>query len=265
MRHVCWPVICTALASVAIGCDDSSSIIGSEGREYEAEAELAHVASFAVDGSLRIEALNGTVEVNGTDTTATISIRAVRRVEADSQEEADAGLQDLQVIIDSSSAGEFVVTTTQPTQSGNRNYIVDYAVVLPATARLHINQANGEVEVESISASVTVHSANGRIRLEDCTADVEARLGNGEIHAELTPSSGATVVLAVANGTIDLGLAGSTVGNLSADVSNGLVTVRGLTGDDNMVSPRSVRAVLGEGDGQITLTASNGRIDVYRR
>jgi hypothetical protein len=263
MRH-CRNLIGIAAVGAILGCDEDNSITSgiSGGRDYKAEAEFQLAQPLSPDATFRLTGINGHIDITGVVGADSVSVAAMRRVEADSQSEADAHLPDLQVEVVASSATELIVSTVQPQHSDGLNYTVNYTVTVPATVLVDVVQANGEVDIRSLTSPLDVSSANGRIEVHDCTADVDVDLGNGEIEAELAPTDGSDVTLRVANGTIDLDLAATTSAELSADASNGKITIRGLSLEASLQTPQSVRGILGDGAGRVTLSVANGTIEV---
>lgn len=248
------------LAGWWTGCDENSSVTGAG--DHYAEAEFTRAVAVSPGASFRLDALNGSIEVRGSGAPGLISIRALRRVGADSQAEADAGLSDLQIDIDSTGAEQLLVSTIQPRTTAGRNYTVEYTIVVPAQTPLLLGQANGEVQVNSVQADIDVRCANGRVDVHQCSGNVDVILSNGEIHAALAPPPATRVSLQVANGTIALELDDATSANLSASAVNGLVSIRGLPFAASLQTTRAIRGVLGDGSGSITLSAANGMIDI---
>lgn len=172
-------LLLVVLAGLRAGCDENGSLTGAD--DHYAEAEFSRAVALAPGASFRLDALNGSIDVRGAGAPGLISIRALRRVGADSQAEADAHLADLQIDVDSTGAEELVVSTMQPGTAAGRNYIVDYTIVVPTQTALHLGQANGEIQVDSMQADIDVRCSNGRVDVHQCSGNVDVILSNGEI------------------------------------------------------------------------------------
>jgi DUF4097 and DUF4098 domain-containing protein YvlB len=252
----------TRLARLAVGllilggCDDQIT----EPNFETASEPFSLGVALSTQTRLRVEAINGTVVVNGGSQSDSLSVVGVRQVGSrTSLEDAEmrlAGLQvDLQVQGD-----DVVVATLQPADTEGRNYIVDYEVTLPRSFQVVITSANGTIRVASIQSTVTVAHANGQIDLADIVGSVDAGLANGEIVAGVTLPLDGTINLQIANGDIELSIPTTTSAQFSASVGNGDIVVSGVELRDPVRTSSSLTGTLGSGRGVITLGAGNGTI-----
>jgi hypothetical protein len=192
---------------------------------------------------LSLNGINGTVTVTGSTGAGFVTVAGQRRVESESQSDADEQLQRLEVQV-LEMADEILVETTQPDNTGGRNYVVDYVVTAPAETELFVDNTNGHVLVMDIARSATVQLLNGRI---------DGRFS--------LPRDG-WIDLMTTNGTIELAVPRNTSASLSATVSNGSIAVENLALQGENRTPNSLQATLGNGRGRIELLTVNGNISV---
>jgi DUF4097 and DUF4098 domain-containing protein YvlB len=210
---------------------------------------------------LRLEAVNGEVEVTGQPGATSIKVTATLRVGADTLPDAQAGLALLEVQV-TDAPGEVLVQTVQPSNPQGRQYIVNYTITLPPDLAADVSQANGHVTVEGVESPVGVDQGNGTVLLSAVVGDASVQLANGTIDASITLPPGGEIRLTTANGTIDLRIPTSTSAALSAMASTGTITWTNLTISGAVYTGSSLTGTLGGGAGIIDLKTGNGNIDL---
>src|SRR6266852_4181416 len=154
-------------------------------------------------GSLELQNVNGTVDVQGWDRNE-IEVRAVKTAK---QRESD--LERVSIEVDAKP--DAVSIATRYPQNEGVEVAVDYTIRVPHGARVeHIGTVNGNIEVFEAGGAVHAHTINGNVHLElahladkagataettngslvlavpsDMQADIEARCLNGNFHSEL--------------------------------------------------------------------------------
>lgn len=236
------------------GCDDD----GTGPSDERAEQDF----SFDIDASavsrLRVEGINGGIAITGSATASSVIVQGVREVRGP---DARAHLVELQVV--AQTVGDAVVVrTTQPSPRGNRQYTVDYEIVIPRRLAVTVLNANGGIAVESVASAVSVANANGGIVLDEIVGDVVVQLGNGGVVADVTLPLDGTLEMGVGNGEIELRIPRSTSALFSASVGTGQITMSNLTLEDVVSTPATLSGRLGAGRGIIDLTLGNGAIAV---
>lgn len=248
------PVLALAVFAIA-GCDSDNLTDNLE----TAEEPFAFAVELTTQTRLTVNGINGGIVVTGSSRTDSVFITGFRRVTADTQEEAEERLDDIDVRVESGAAG-VTVTTLQPSTPTGVNYIVEYEISVPEGFEARINNANGGVVVSGLEGAVSVDNANGGIELDDMAGDVFVDLGNGGVVCEAVLALNGNIVINVGNGSINLSIPTSTSAEFSATVGNGSVSVTNLTLDPVTATTRSVVGVLGDGEGDIQLTLGNGEI-----
>ncbi len=207
---------------------------------------------------LRLETINGNVEINGSRAVQSIRIEGTKRVGSFSRSDADRHLDDLRMVIQER-PDEIHLRTEQPKDDG-RNYVVDCTITLPAGLFAAVEHINGNILIGDVENGVFVDAVNGNVVLADVAGDAAVNLVNGNIDGAVTLPPDGTVDLATTNGNVFLAVPRATSAMFTATVTNGSIDAAGLPLADVVVGARSVRGRLGAGDGTITLRTVNGTI-----
>jgi DUF4097 and DUF4098 domain-containing protein YvlB len=229
-----------------LGCDWTPF---SADDEYYGVSHNNHVASesfsfeLGMASRLRLEGINGTITVTGSSESASVTIYGERRVGSESAADAQEHLSRLEVRVEEL-GDEISVRTLQPSESRGRNYVVDYEITLPRGLTVHINNINGNIDLEGLAG------------------DTLAELINGQIDAKVSVPVEGVVDLSTVNGTIEVSVPVDTSAHLAASVVNGTIGIRNLTLHNEVSSRTSLQGVLGNGHGNILLSTVNGSIDV---
>ena len=127
---------------------------------FSAEVPVVNHTQFNLTGK------DGVVTVTGISGATSVMISAIKRVQSESTEDAEAHLQELKVNVQDL-ATEIRVETIQPIDDGGRNYIVDYTITLPIFLEVHVQNIGGIVTLDSINNDVTVINVGGDITLRN--------------------------------------------------------------------------------------------------
>jgi hypothetical protein len=228
---------------LASGCGGGSHSSGFVDTRPWAQAPFAFDEAIGSQTALQLQGVSGKIEVTGIPGATSVTITGVRRVQANTLEDATAHLAKLEVIV-SSSANEVLVETVQPESSAGRNYIVDYVIAVPQNFDYRIMSINGRILTDTIEGNVLL------------------TLVSGDITASVALPPGGEMEMRAANGSIDLRIPQTTSAQLSATVAIGSISLTNLTLFNETVTPGSRTGTLGGGDGTITLGVGNGTIAV---
>ena len=171
-------------------------------------------------------------------------------------------------------------------------------VSLPQKANLDVQTSNGRASLRRIEGAGTARASNGRIEADAITGNFEMRTSNSRINAtrldgdfRLETSNGRIEALdgrgtfdlettngrirfsgeilprkasrfVTSNGSIDATLRGEPSLRLSASTSNGSITCGRDVEIQGERKKRQLEGVIGEGEGDLTLKASNGSITI---
>jgi hypothetical protein len=228
---------------LASGCGGSDS--GFVDNRPWAEEPFSFDVPRGTQTTLTLQGVSGTIEVKGTPGATSVAITGVKRVQANTLEDATAHLTELKVAV-TSSAAEVLVQTVQPKFSAGRNYVVNYTISLPQDIDCSIMSVNGQILADAIHGSVFL------------------TLVNGQITASVTLPSGGEIDMSLVNGNINLRIPQTTSAEFSATAAIGRITLTNLSLSNETVTPGSRTGILGSGDGTISLDVGNGTIAVHR-
>ena len=249
------------LAVQFAGCDNTGPFDVNNNR-FSAEEPFSFQLNPTDQTHLIVRAINGSVEIIGTSDSAHVEVSGVRIVQAGSQRDAENYLARLDVNI-RMNTGEIEVETEQPSDTNGREFIVNYQIRVPANWDVDLIHVNGEVEVDSLDGALDINHTNGNIVISDVTGDLYVDLTNGQISAKTANQQPRICRMTIVNGQMIVTIPESTDATFSASVTNGQVSVRNLTMDNLSSRLNAVSGTLGAGQGEITLRAVNGNIDVY--
>jgi hypothetical protein len=210
---------------------------------------------------LRLDGINGNVSVTGLSEADSVIITGERRVGSESMQDAEAHLQELEVSV-IEVADEVYVKTTQPTQAHGRSYVVDYNINLPKDLRVLVTNVNGGVAIDSINSSLYVVNVNGQVTLNQIFCNTQVSLVNGQIQAKMTLPTNGVIVMSTVNGGINLNIPQSTSAEFSASVATGTISISHLILMNLVSTPNSLTGTLGDGQGVISFSTTNGNISV---
>jgi DUF4097 and DUF4098 domain-containing protein YvlB len=218
---------------VSFGCSDVSVNphtdefdLGANGtQDVKASEPFQYTIDLASQHTLKVEGINGMVSVESVSGTNQVTISGKKIVGSETYSDAREGLKNLSVIIDELT-DELVVRTVQPAFKDGRNYNVNYTVAVPS----HLN--------------IDVKNVNGKI--------------SGEVSV---PLSG-IVDMRSENGSIELNVPQSTSAEFSANLVNGKISLQHIELLNRVETSKSLQGIFGGGEGTISLSTTNGNIDV---
>ncbi|MCI0698599.1 DUF4097 family beta strand repeat-containing protein [candidate division KSB1 bacterium] len=272
--------LCTLSACYINTIEEPSEDASGNFRVVEAFSFTAEIVS---QGRVEVWGINGPIDVVGVPSASKAEIWGERRVTSKSTEDARDFLRQVQVRFDAGSMTNAIfVKTEQPAETHGRKVEVIYHLRVPNHLDAMVNNANGNVRIDSLAGHVSVELANGNIQLREFFGNMAVRLTNGNvtltnftgsmftfislvngnIDAGLTLPHQAECELRTVNGTIGLRIPQNTSAQFSAEVTNGTINTTGLVIFDSSTTPKSVRGRLANGEGKITLKTTNGSIGV---
>lgn len=121
--------------------------------------------------------------------------------------------------------------------------------------------SNGPIEVRGAEGYVTARTSNGGITIEDCGGVLELQTSNGPISAGI-PAVRGDVAITTSNGPVTLRITESLDARVVATTSNGRIAANDLPLLLSESSGTRIAGTLGDGGPTITVTTSNGNIDL---
>ncbi|KAA3660819.1 MAG: hypothetical protein DWQ10_05865, partial [Calditrichaeota bacterium] len=238
-----------SLLILSSGCNVNGTIDVGDGdgdNRYTASDPINLRVGVAGHTGLDVNNVNGPVEIYGVNGIDEIEITGERIVRSDSQRDAEEHLQNLQVSL-RDAGSTIIVETEQPSSNDGREYEVRYNILIPDNWDVSVNLTNGIVTIESITGYVELDVTNGNVNLTDIVGDVSVDLTNGnadlrgidgDVEVDLTNGIIFTQMgwainrqceLSTTNGGIELRIPESASADFTASVSNGEISLTGLT------------------------------------
>jgi DUF4097 and DUF4098 domain-containing protein YvlB len=206
-------------------------------------------------GSLRVENLNGSVEVRGWDR-ADVQIHAVKMAHRDATD-----LSGVTVDVETT-PGHVTISTHYPEDKGV-DVSVDYEIRVPYRTLLeHVASVNGNVGVANMVTSGDLRTVNGNILAYNCAGSLSAHTTNGSIYEELSSLTPEGETAETVNGSVVLALSPNAGAN---------VDVRSMNGTLNSELPVAVKSAairghltgkIGTGGPTLVLGSMNGSVQI---
>jgi hypothetical protein len=277
---------------VLAGCELEGIVDSSR---FQEEFQQSH--PMKAGGRLYMENFNGAVEISGWDKDS-IDISGTKH--AGTQSALDAMKVDVVVSGDS-----VRIRTIRPSERWGNMGVRYTIRVPRRTTLEKISTSNGAINVSGIQGPVRIITSNGAVRADNLEGGLEASTSNGAVHAdnirgglEATTSNGAIeaslmgasdgrpIRLRTSNGSVDLtldevGVGGATVStsnstitmhlppgiaaNVDASTSNGSINNDFEAAFRGRSDKRHLEGEIGSGGPKLSLSTSNGRINLRRR
>jgi hypothetical protein len=245
-----------------------------------AEETMSQNLDVPDDLSVIVESFNGTIEVKAGSENQVL-IDAVKRGSGNSQEAAEADLENVEVSVELQGNTLTVIgRRTDNKMSGNSGVTVSLTV--PVSANLDIKTSNGGISTLGNQGDIQADSSNGKITLNGALGNLNANTSNGaiEIDAEQAVVTANTnngridfrgslaagvSSFNTSNGAITLTLPADASFTLDADTSNSNITCDFPLSDTQVMDDDQLKGTVGENpEVSITAYTSNGRIEINR-
>jgi len=207
-------------------------------------------------GSLELQNVNGTVDVQGWDRNE-IEIHAVRTAK---HKESD--LERVSIEVDA--RPDAILIATRYPQNEGVEVAVDYTIHVPHGAHVeHIGTVNGTLRVAGVETVEDLHTVNGNVEVFEAGGNVHAHTTNGNVHLELAHLPGKTGVAAeTTNGSLVLAVPSDMQADVEARCLNGNFSSELPITMESSQRPREMHGRLGRGGAPIHLRTVNGVIRV---
>ncbi len=207
-------------------------------------------------GSLELQNVNGTVDVQGWDRNE-IEIHAVKTAK---HKESD--LERVSIEVDA--RPDAILIATRYPQNEGVEVAVDYTIHVPHGAHVeHIGTVNGTLRVAGVETVEDLHTVNGNVEVFEAGGNVHAHTTNGNVHLELAHLPGKTGVAAeTTNGSLVLAVPPDMQADVEARCLNGNFSSELPITMESSQRPREMHGRLGRGGAPIHLRTVNGVIRV---
>ncbi len=208
--------------------------------------------------TFRIEGINGRILVIANSGGEEFVIRGEKRVGANSEADAEAGLE--LITIEIAEVGDVIQIRAVHPVGGGRQYTVNFVLEVPERLIGQVITTNGDVTVEDLDNGLTAIVGNGVVTLSRIEGSTEIDLTNGSLSAEVTIADDEFIDLSAVNGNITLRIPSATNAELEARTDNGSVTLSNLALTNELITNNVVTGTLGTGAGTIDVITSNGNV-----
>ena len=229
--------------------------------DYSATENFSFTVSTTSKSQLRINSINGSIEILGVAGLSNVEITGEKKVDSENHADAQAHLKDLDVKI-SSSGTEIYVETEYPNETFGRGYSVNFQIWVPDNWHVLTDLTNGEVYVDSLNSDVDIDLTNGNVVLNEVFGNVNVDVTNGQVDGKLFLPLNSQFDISTTNGVINLLIPKTTSANFTAQVTNGIIKTYELSFSNMSNTNQNVTGKLGNGQGAIQLKTTNGNINV---
>lgn len=247
---------CTVFAT---GCDPN---VGGGALQGRASSEWTRNYTLAPDGELQVVGASGPIVVDGVEGNE-IEVRATRTVRAAREAEARDLVQRVRINEDVS-PGRVVLRNEGLGGMGlGRQVGVDFHVRVPVSTRLRLHTANGNIRVSNVAGTVVMSTDNGVVLGRGLSAGVDAQTANGSVTLELKAVGDGAITARSTNGGVSVSLPASARATVDAVTTAGSVDAAALgLVPDGPQSPQHVRGTMNGGGPLVTLSTTNGDVQV---
>jgi hypothetical protein len=130
---------------------------------------------------------------------------------------------------------------------------------------VRVSTGNGDVEVRNAKASVNVSTGNGNVDVVTVEGPVEVSSGNGDIDVRMSAlRAKEDMAFHTGSGDVKLTLPANYNGELDASTGNGTIRSEFDLKIKGQLSPRHVRATIGEGGPMLRMSTGNGEFEIRK-
>jgi hypothetical protein len=143
----------------------------------------------------------------------------------------------------------------------NNDVQVEFTVKVPAGVNLIARSVNGDVEAKDIQGDVNAHTVNGKVSAT-ASGVVEGHTVNGDIDVTMGSANAKSLEFHTVNGSIDIAMPQGTGAEMDAHTVNGKIESDLPMQVSGNLSPRHVKAKLGNGGPALNLHTVNGSVRI---
>jgi len=213
-------------------------------------------------GTLTVRESNGTIRVSP-GTGDKIEVVATRISRASTEEAAKADLKEYSIGETSTPDAVELDSSTRALQMilhGSRR--VDYDIKVPAGLNVNLKTANGQIDVQGVTGTLTIEATNGEIEAINLGGAADVTAVNGSVKLSFAKIHDAGVRCKTTNGRIEVTLPAEAKATIAARVLHGEIQAENLTLDKTEDTRQRLNATVGGGGPEIRLETTNGEVRV---
>ncbi len=208
--------------------------------------------------------VNGKIKVVKTTDQSSILVKYEKTAHVKKRDVAGP-MTEITLNIDSSGSDVKIDTDFENEKSfiqfgGHESNTVDYEIYVPENILVNVDNTNGSVELHDLTNDVVAETVNGTIRIDNLSGKLQLETTNGLIKGNIDSTKG--IRAETVNGNIRFNLGPKVSAKIKADVVNGSVKLENLDikNQSDKKDRKFLQGILGNGDAEITLEATNGSI-----
>jgi hypothetical protein len=243
-------------------------------RDYDGRSQydssFSTKQSIAAGGTIRVENLNGGIDVEASDN-ATTTVTAVKR-----WRRGDPSM--VRILVEPGNNGVTVCALWDEEKScddhGNHSHhgdrhndvSVEFTVHVAKGVKVDLNTVNGSIGVAGATAAVDVETVNGRVDVATLQGPVTAKTVNGSVRAtiEHLVKSDQPLELETVNGSVQLDAPADLDADVDAETTNGgIQSDYPLTISSGMIG-KHIHGTIGQGGRRVELHTTNGSVSLRK-
>jgi hypothetical protein len=266
MRHVHSAFI-AAMVLVTVAAPASAQRDYDSSTQYD--SSFTTKQSIAPGGTIRVENLNGSIDVEASDN-ATTTVSAVKR-----WRRGDPAR--VRILVEPGKNGVTVCALWQDEQScddharhndndRHNDVSVQFTVHVAKDVKVDLNTVNGSVDVSGATAAVDAETVNGRVDIATLGGPVSAKTVNGSVRATIEHliKSSEPLELETVNGSVQLEAPADLNADVDAETTNGgIQSDFPLTINSGMIG-KHVHGTVGQGGRRVELHTTNGSVKLRK-
>jgi len=263
-RFLSASIVATAIVTIAAPVRAQSDY----NRDYSYDSSFTSKNSIAPGGSVRVQDLNGSINVEASDngTTTVSAVKQWRRGDPAMVrilvEPGNNGVTVCALWDEEKSCGDNERHGDRGHENRHNDVSVKFTVHVAKGVKVDVNTVNGSVNVQGATASVEAETVNGRVEVATLGGPVSARTVNGDVRASIEHlvKSNEPLELETVNGSVQLEAPADLSADVDAETTNGgIETDFPLTISKGLVG-RHVHGTVGQGGRQVQLHTTNGSV-----
>jgi hypothetical protein len=240
-------------------------------RDTQYDSSFTSKQSIAPGGTIRVENLNGSIDVEASDN-ATTTVSAVKR-----WRRGDPAR--VRILVEPGKNGATVCALWSDEQScddheshhnhhdsDHNDVSVQFTVHVAKGVKVDLNTVNGSVDVSGATAAVDAETVNGRVEVATLGGPVSARTVNGSVRATIEHliKSDEPLELETVNGSVQLEAPSDLSADVDAETTNGgIQSDFPLTISSGMIG-KHIHGTVGQGGRRVELHTTNGSVKLRK-
>jgi hypothetical protein len=141
---------------------------------------------------------------------------------------------------------------------------VEFTVRLPRGVKIEVGTVNGSVRVAGATSEVEASTVNGGVDAVSSGGPVRASTVNGDIEARMSDMGDGDLSYSTVNGSVTLELPARVDAVVDLSTVNGSLSSDYPMTLEGRVSPRRIRATIGQGGRRIKVSTVNGSVELKK-